>query len=123
MNIRAKIYGGANSAEEPIMKAKRRKGAKADTLASVAVMREEPRANAAGARTAIDSQTRRSGSRATAPTTRCELINLSGGGAMIGGGVKLNAVGQVELHLGENGDIECVVRWIRDGRYRTGIRT
>ena len=32
MNIRAKIYGGVQATEEPLLKPKRPKGAKADTL-------------------------------------------------------------------------------------------
>lgn len=40
MNIRAKIYGGVQATEEPLLKPKRPKGAKADTLNSVTVRRE-----------------------------------------------------------------------------------
>ena len=41
MNIRAKVYRGA--ADEPILTSKKPKGAKADTLHSVAVSRETHR--------------------------------------------------------------------------------
>ena len=43
MNIRKKIFGGADAVEEPILKPKKPRGAKADTLDSVAVPREETR--------------------------------------------------------------------------------
>lgn len=48
---------------------------------------------------------------------KVELINVSGGGAMIAGKLDLKLWDPVELHLGENGRVECVVRWIRDDRY------
>jgi hypothetical protein len=45
-----------------------------------------------------------------------ELINLSGGGAMVEGGLKLALWDRVELEVGENGTVECAVRWIRGKR-------
>ena len=45
MNIRAKIYGGVQATEEPLLKPKRPKGAKADTLNSVTVRRETSSSN------------------------------------------------------------------------------
>ncbi|MBA3510559.1 PilZ domain-containing protein [Sphingomonas sp.] len=46
-----------------------------------------------------------------------ELINLSHGGAMVAGDFKAKLWDKVVLVLGEAGEIECAVRWIRDGRY------
>jgi hypothetical protein len=46
-----------------------------------------------------------------------ELINLSGGGAMIEGNLKLALWDSVDLQLGENGKVECAVRWIRAKRF------
>lgn len=45
-----------------------------------------------------------------------ELINVSGGGAMIGATFEANVWDTLDLHLGENGTIECAVRWVRNGR-------
>jgi hypothetical protein len=45
-----------------------------------------------------------------------ELINLSGGGAMIGGSLKPKLWDRVDLVLGEFGEIESAVRWIRGDR-------
>lgn len=45
-----------------------------------------------------------------------ELINVSGGGAMIGGSFDVAVSDLLKLHLGENGTIECAVCWIRNGR-------
>jgi hypothetical protein len=44
------------------------------------------------------------------------LINLSGGGAMVEGDFEPLLWDRVDLHLGENGTTECVVRWLRGGR-------
>ena len=48
---------------------------------------------------------------------KVDLINVSGGGAMIAGKLNLMLWDVVELLLGENGKVECVVRWIRDDRF------
>jgi len=45
-----------------------------------------------------------------------ELINVSGGGAMIAADFPADVWDALELHLGENGTIECAVRWVKDGR-------
>lgn len=46
-----------------------------------------------------------------------ELINLSGGGAMIAGPLKAKLWDRLELVLGEHGRVECVIRWMRDDRF------
>lgn len=45
-----------------------------------------------------------------------ELINVSGGGAMIEAGFQANVWDLVKLHLGEDGIIDCAVKWIRGTR-------
>jgi len=45
-----------------------------------------------------------------------ELINVSGGGAMIAAQFVPNVWDKIDLHLGENGTIECAVRWVKNGR-------
>lgn len=45
------------------------------------------------------------------------LVNLSGGGAMIEGDLSALLWDKVVLVLGEHGEIECAVRWIRDQRF------
>ena len=115
MNIRAKIFGGQRD-EDPVVKAKKPKGAKPDTLNSIAVAREEARRG--------DT---REGDRHRLPDEQVtvtrngeshdvQLINLSGGGAMVSGGFEPMLWDQVELQLGENGTIECAVRWIKGDR-------
>ena len=45
-----------------------------------------------------------------------DLLNLSGGGAMIRTNVPLKLWKQVHLELGEGDSVECAVRWIRGDR-------
>jgi hypothetical protein len=116
MNIRAKIYGGFEPVEEPLLKAKRRKGAKPDSLESVAVPRETRRlSNDRG-----EDRHRLTGERARITYNGrdrvVELINLSGGGAMIAGTFHPMLWDRVDLHLGNHGTVECAVRWVRDDR-------
>src|SRR3990170_766781 len=47
---------------------------------------------------------------------KVELINLSGGGAMIAGNLKPKLWDRIDLVLGEFGEIESAVRWIRGDR-------
>ena len=115
MNIRARIFGGKVE-EGDLIPAKRPKGARADTLNSIAVKREEGRRG--------DT---RSGDRHRLPNEKVrvthssrdhhvQLVNLSGGGAMVEGEFEPMLWDRVDLHLGENGTIECAVRWIKGGR-------
>lgn len=114
MNIRAKIIRGV--ADEPILKAKKPRGAKADTLHSVAVSRETRRlSNGRGEdrHRLSDEHTRVTWEGADLDV---ELINLSGGGAMVVGDFQPMLWDRVDLHLGNHGTIECAVRWIREDR-------
>jgi hypothetical protein len=116
MNIRAQIYGGVQPAEEPLLPTKRPKGAKAAELDSIKVPRESrQRSNSRG-----EDRHRLSGESARVRydgrNYDVELINLSGGGAMIAGRLRPLMWDHVNLHLGTHGDIECAVRWLREGR-------
>lgn len=115
MNIRAQIYGSSKP-EEPIFRDKRPKGAKADALHSVSVSREESRrGNSRG-----EDRHRLSGETVSVThdgqSHEAQLINVSGGGAMIRGALDVKLWDSVELHLGEHGMIECAVRWMRGDR-------
>ena len=116
MNIRAKIYGGAQAAEEPLLPPKKPKGAKAAELNSIAVPRESRhRSNSRGEdrHRLMEEQARVTHS---GREYDVELINLSGGGAMIAGELAPMLWDRVNLHLGNHGDIECAVRWVREDR-------
>jgi hypothetical protein len=116
MNIRAKIYGGAQAAEESLLRAKKPKGAKADSLHSVAVPRETRRASNGRGEDRHRLTDERARLTHAGTDIEIELINLSGGGAMVAGPFEPKLWDRVNLHLGNHGMIECAVRWIRDGR-------
>lgn len=116
MNIRAKIYGGSIAAEEPLLKVKKPRGAKAETLGSIEVPRETRRAtNSRGEdRHRLSEENARITHRGR--DIEIGLVNLSGGGAMVTGSFSPKLWDRVELHLGSHGTIECAVRWIRGDR-------
>jgi len=115
MNIRAKIFGGVAPAEDSLMGTKKPKGTKLESLDRVTVSRESrSRSNSR-----IEDRHRLVGERAKVTykgqNYDVELINLSGGGAMVRGAFGPMLWDRVDLHLGEHGTIECAVRWLRDG--------
>ena len=115
MNIRAKVYGGA-AVEQPLLRAKKPKGAKADNLHSIPVSREERRR--ANSRRSDRHRLVHESVSVTydGNSYEEELVNLSGGGAMLTASFDPMLWDRVDLHLGEHGTMECAVRWIRDGR-------
>ena len=114
MNIRAKIFGDD---DEPVLVGEKKpRGAKAKELRSVVVPREDRhRTNSRyeDRHRLLDEQVRLT---YKGKKRAVELINLSGGGAMVSGAFKPKLWDRVELHLGENGTIECAVCWIREDR-------
>ena len=114
MNIRAKIYG--DWVEEPLLKAKKPKGAKPDELDSIPVPRESRQRSDSRAEDRHRLLNERARVTHDGAHHDVELINLSGGGAMISATLKPLLWDRLDLHLGTHGDIECAVRWIRDGR-------
>jgi PilZ domain-containing protein len=116
LNIRAQIFGRGGAAQDPLVRAKQPRGAKSEELNSVTVPREERRR---GNNRAVDRH------RLTEELVQIthegvsrqgQLVNLSGGGAMVGTDLEVKLWDRVDLHLGDHGTIECAVRWIRDGR-------
>lgn len=49
-------------------------------------------------------------------TIEVELLNLSGGGAMIACDLQPNIADTLRLHLEERDSVECLVRWLKGGR-------
>lgn len=116
MNIRAKVFGGGAAAEETVLKPKKPKRPAGATLGGLAVTREEPRT-----RNSRHDDRHRLAEQAVKVTRgrrsfEVQLINVSGGGAMVSGDFKAKLWDKVQLHLGENGTIACAVRWIRGDR-------
>ena len=117
MNIRAKIFGGGVAEEPVLIKAKTPKGAKADDLHSIAVTRAETRR----ANTREDDRHRLVDERVKVDhkgrSYDLELVNLSGGGAMVAGKLPAKLWDRVDLRLGTDGLIECAVCWLRGNRF------
>lgn len=116
MNIRAKIFGTPSAVDEAVLQSKKPRGSTVDSLDSL-IDREDSRSNHSrleDRHRLLDETVRLKRDDAT---HEVQLINLSGGGAMVSGDVRLMLWDKVELQLGENGTVECVVRWLRDDRY------
>ena len=114
MSIRTRIFG--RGADEPLLRAKAPRGAKAEMLDTVLVPRAESRrGNARGGDrhrlTAEQSVLRHRGQEHVV-----ELVNLSGGGAMIRGALDLKLWDSVALVLGGDDALDCAVRWLKADR-------
>jgi hypothetical protein len=112
MSFRTRIFGPG--ADQPLLRAKRPKGAKADTLDSVVVIRAETRRGNArgGDRHRLSAE--QAILRHEGHEHIVELVNLSGGGAMIRAQLDLLLWDHVGLVLAEDGELDCAVRWIKD---------
>lgn len=116
MNIRAKILGSASSSNESILKSKSRRKGLVESLDRL-IEREEARTNHSRSQDRHRLFDEAVSISRQGTVHEVQLINVSGGGAMIGGDVDLMLWDRLELKLGENGTVECVVRWLRDGRF------
>ena len=104
--------GEANS---PLLKSKRRR-ATANSLDAVPISRAETRHT-----DTRESDRHPAHDKACTVTYRgalhdAEILNLSGGGAMLAIGLQPNLAERLDLHLGEEGTVECIVRWVKPGR-------
>jgi hypothetical protein len=110
------LGGGKPAPATPLVATKRGGKADGDRLDSIEVPRDAER-----------SADHRDGdrhrlARETATVTykgkqiEVDLVNLSGGGAMIEAGIAPRLWDRVDLHLGEGSPIECAVRWLRGSR-------
>ncbi|HVH37451.1 MAG TPA: PilZ domain-containing protein [Sphingomicrobium sp.] len=116
-NIRQQIFGGERPEKRSLLGNKRKKGADADSgLLSISIPRAEARLSDSreGDRHRLTDEkvTIEYGGR----SYKLELVNLSGGGAMVEGDFQPNMWDRVELQLAEGASLECVVRWIKNGR-------
>jgi hypothetical protein len=117
MNIRANIFGGPRPRENIVFQSKKPKGVDPDSLDSL-IEREALLTNHnrfEDRHRLLDETVRIArGGR----THDVQLINLSGGGAMIEcADTELLLWDKLELCLGENGTVECAVRWLRGDRF------
>jgi hypothetical protein len=102
--------------KNPLVNEKQARGASEDDLTSVEVPRSEPRTanHRDDDRHRLDHETARA--RFDGEEHDIEIINLSGGGAMIRADFKPRLWERIDLIFAEGGEIECAVRWIREDR-------
>jgi hypothetical protein len=101
---------------DPIVRQKKKRGAAEDDLSTVPVPRSEQRTRNQrdDDRHRLEEESARA--RFGGEVHEVDVINLSGGGAMIRSDFKPRLWERVDLIFAEGAEIECAVRWIRDDR-------
>ena len=115
--FRSAILGGAGMAPvNPLVTGKSGGTADSDKLASVDIPRDATRSadHRDEDRHRLARETAMIGYKGKKLTA--DLINLSGGGAMIEADISPRLWDRIDLYLGEGSPIECAVRWLRKDR-------
>lgn len=101
---------------DPIVRQKKKRGTSEDDLSTVAVPRSEHRTGNQrdNDRHRLEHETARA--RFDGEVHDVDVINLSGGGAMIRCDFTPRLWERVDLIFAEGSEIECAVRWIREDR-------
>jgi hypothetical protein len=107
------LSGNGLHPKNPLVNEKKGRGAESDDLSSVEVPRSEGRStnHRDADRHRLEQEHARA--RFNGEEHEVEIINLSGGGAMIRAEFKPRMWERVDLIFAESGEIECAVRWIR----------
>ena len=116
-SFRAAIQSGKGlHSGDPQLHSKEGRGAEADDLSSVEVPRGETRTtnHRDNDRHRLDNQ--KATARFDGENHEVELINLSGGGAMIRADFAPRLWERIDLMFDEGAEIECAVRWLRGDR-------
>ena len=110
------LSGNGLHPKNPLVSEKNARGATEDDLSSVEVARSEVRSadHRDDDRHRLDHEIARA--RFDGEEHEVDLINLSGGGAMIRAEFAPRLWERVDLILAEGAEIECAVRWIRQDR-------
>ena len=110
------LSGNGLHPKNPLVRDKNARGATEDDLSSVEVPRSEGRStdHRDDDRHRLDQEVARA--RYNGEEHDVDLINLSGGGAMISATFTPRMWERIDLILAEGGEIECAVRWIRHDR-------
>lgn len=106
----------AGEENSPIIKNKRSRKPRQEGLTGVSIPREETRRKDAREEDRLPTYGQRCKISYRGREHEVEIVNLSGGGAMIATEFSPNLADRVDMHLGEGGTIECVVRWVKRGR-------
>ena len=115
MNIRTEVYGVKPSAESPLVQYKNPQGSRADDLLSISVARTSGRRG----NTRLEDREPMFPEPAQANWNGAkhdiELINVSGGGAMIRGPIEPALWDRIEL-AADDWVVECNVVWLKADR-------
>ena len=115
-SFRKAVLAGKGLKGDPVVQQKSKRGAAQDDISSVEVPREETRSSDRREndrhRLEQDTVTVRFDKK----VYQADLINLSGGGAMIRADFTPRLWERVDLIFAEGSEIECAVRWLRDDR-------
>jgi hypothetical protein len=115
--FRSAVLGGsAVPPPTPLVSAKSGRNAESERLASVEIPRDAGRSadHRDEDRHRLARETAVIGYKGRKYTA--DLINLSGGGAMIEADITPRLWDRIDLYLGEGSPIECAVRWLRKSR-------
>lgn len=114
--FRSSVLGGQRRPVGSLLGEKKPRGVQRDALDSIPVDRSEIRA----ADHRDDDRHRLASERAEVRyrgrVHAVELVNLSGGGAMIQADLSPRMWDRIDLTLGDGGTVECAVRWLRGER-------
>ena len=100
----------------PLLKRKRPRKNGEEGLGGVPIAREESRRKDARERDRLPGRGQRCRLTYRGGDVEVEIVNLSGGGAMIAAGTVPNLAERLHLHLGADGSVEAIVRWVKAGR-------
>lgn len=116
-SFRSAILSGKGlNKDDPIVRQKKKRGAAEDDLSSVPVARSEQRTSNQrdDDRHRLEQEMARA--RFEGEEHDVDVVNLSGGGAMIRCDFSPRLWERVDLIFAEGSEIECAVRWLRDDR-------
>lgn len=110
------LSGNGLHPKDPVVRQKKKRGTSEEDLSTVAVPRTEIRTSNQrdDDRHRLDHESARA--RFEGEVHEVDVINLSGGGAMIRCDFTPRLWERVDLIFAEESEIECAVRWIRDDR-------
>jgi len=114
-SFRDSITNG-RAASGPVMPAKKSRGTDAENLTGLQIPRTESRTHNQRAESRELLTAEQVGLTVGRRAYVVDLLNLSGGGAMIRTNVPLKLWRRVHLEIGDGGSVECVVRWVREDR-------
>jgi hypothetical protein len=106
----------AGEGHSPLLKSKRPRKTGEEGLGSVPISREEARRKDARERDRLPAHGQGCQVTYRGGNSEVEIVNLSGGGAMIAAPMQPNLAERLHLHLGEDGTVEAIVRWVKGGR-------